>query len=49
MLDLFITILIVIISAGLITSMSETIDEIKRINDEAEEDNRQKLEGGFDE
>lgn len=48
MLDLFITIFIVFISAGLITSWSETIDQIKRINDEAEEDNRQKLEGGFD-
>lgn len=34
MTDLFITIFIVFISAGLITSWSETIDQIKRMDDD---------------
>lgn len=34
MTDIFITILIAMFSAGLMTSWSETIDQIKRIDDE---------------
>tara|TARA_R110000765_G_scaffold287629_1_gene384000 strand:+ start:160 stop:279 length:120 start_codon:yes stop_codon:yes gene_type:complete len=34
MIDVFVTIFIAIISAGLITSWSETIDLIKRMDDE---------------